>query len=39
MLPETGGMGTVIFVVLGTVAVLGTGVVLFTKKRFAQIAE
>lgn len=39
MLPETGGVGTVIFVVLGTVAVLGTGVVLFTKKRFAQIAE
>ena len=39
MLPETGGVGTVIFVVLGSIAVLGTGVVLFTTKRFAKIAE
>lgn len=39
MLPETGGIGTVIFVVLGTLAVLGAGVLLVTKKRMAMIQE
>ena len=39
MLPETGGMGTVLFVVLGSIAVLGTGVVLFTMKRYSKVAE
>ena len=39
MLPETGGVGTVIFVVLGTLAVLGAGVLLVTKKRMAMIQE
>ena len=39
MLPETGGVGTIIFVVLGTLAVLGTGVLLVTKKRMAMIQE
>ena len=38
-LPETGGMGTVIFVVVGTLAVLGAGVLLVTKKRMAMIEE
>lgn len=39
MLPETGGLGTTIFVVLGGFAVLAAGVVLFAKKRLSQIAE
>ena len=39
MLPETGGMGTVIFVSLGTLAVLGAGVLLVTKKRMAMIED
>ena len=39
MLPETGGIGTVIFIVLGTLAVLGAGVLLVTKKRMAMIEE
>ena len=38
-LPETGGTGTVIFVTLGAIAMLGTGVLLFAKKRMSQIAE
>ncbi len=39
MLPETGGMGTLIFTVVGTLAVLGTGVVLVTKKRMSKIED
>ena len=39
MLPETGGVGTVIFVVIGTLVVLGAGVLLVTKKRMAMIEE
>ncbi len=39
MLPETGGMGTVLFIVIGAVAVLGTGVVLVTKKRMSMIED
>ena len=39
MLPETGGLGTTLFVVLGGAAMLGCGVILFTKKRLSQIAE
>ena len=35
VLPETGGMGTRIFYVLGTVLVLGAGVLLITKKRMS----
>ena len=38
-LPETGGIGTVIFVVVGTLAVLGTGVLLVTKKRMSMIED
>jgi len=34
-LPETGGMGTTLFYVLGGVLVIGAGVVLVTKKRMA----
>lgn len=39
MLPETGGLGTTIFVTLGGAMVLAAGVVLFAKKRMSQIAE
>ena len=39
MLPETGGMGTMIFILIGTVVMLGAGVLLFAKKRMSQIAE
>ena len=39
MLPETGGMGTVLFITIGTIVALGAGVVLVTKKRMANIAE
>ncbi len=39
MLPETGGLGTTIFMTVGGLLVLGAGVILFAKKRMAQIAE
>ena len=39
MLPETGAMGTVLFVTFGTIAVLAAGVLLVTKKRMAMIQE
>lgn len=39
MLPETGGVGTIIFIALGTLAVLGAGVLLVTKKRMNMIRE
>ena len=39
MLPETGGMGTVIFVVIGMIVALGTGVLLVTKKRMSMIED
>ena len=35
-LPETGGIGTTIFYVLGAVLVLGAGIVLVTRKRMAE---
>ncbi len=38
-LPITGGLGSTLFVMLGGIAVLGAGVLLFVKKRMAQIAE
>ena len=34
-LPETGGIGTTIFYVLGTILVLGAGILLITKKRMS----
>jgi len=34
-LPETGGMGTTLFYVLGSILVLGAGVLLITKKRMS----
>lgn len=36
-LPETGGTGTVLFVVIGAVVVVGAGVLLVTKKRMNMI--
>ena len=39
MLPETGGMGTVLFITFGTIAVLATGVLLVTKKRMSMIED
>ena len=39
MLPETGGLGTLLFTVLGGTTALGTGVVLVTKKRMSNIEE
>ena len=38
-LPETGGMGTTLFVTFGAIAVLGTGVLLVTKKRMGMIQD
>lgn len=39
MLPETGGLGTTLFITLGSVMVLGAAVLLFAKKRMDQVAE
>lgn len=38
-LPETGGVGTLLFTLLGGSAVLGSGVLLVTKKRMSRIEE
>jgi len=39
ILPETGGTGTTLFIVIGGAVVLMAGVLLFAKKRMSQIAE
>ena len=39
ILPETGGMGTMLFITFRTLVVLGTGVLLVTKKRMGMIVE
>ena len=39
MLPETGAMGTMMFITFGFVVMLGTGVLLVTKKRMSMIQE
>lgn len=39
MLPETGGLGTVLFLSIGGFVMLAAGVLLFAKKRMSQIAE
>ena len=39
MLPETGGLGVVLFTVLGGGTALGTGAVLVTKKRMSKIED
>ena len=33
LLPSTGGMGTTLFYIFGAILVVGSGVVLITKKR------
>lgn len=38
-LPETGGMGTTLFITCGSIAVLGAGVLLVTKKRMGMIED
>ena len=35
-LPETGGTGTIIFIVVGAVAVIGAGLFLVTNKRMSK---
>lgn len=39
MLPETGAGGTMLFLTLGSVAVLGAGILLVTKKRMSMIED
>ena len=39
MLPETGGMGTMLFIACGSFVVLSAGVLLVTKKRMSMIEE
>ena len=39
MLPETGAMGTTLFITFGMIAVLGAGVLLVTKKRMSMIVD
>ena len=39
MLPETGAMGTAMFITFGMIVVLGTGLLLVTKKRMSMIQE
>lgn len=39
MLPETGGMGTALFITIGAIVVLGAGVLLVTKKRMSMIMD
>ncbi len=39
MLPETGGLGTTLFILIGGVMVICAGVVLVSKKRMSKIAE
>ena len=36
LLPSTGGIGTTIFYVLGTILVLGAGILLVTRKRMSK---
>lgn len=38
LLPDTGGIGTLIFVTIGTILVIGFGVLLVTKLRMAKLA-
>lgn len=39
LLPETGGLGTLLFTLVGGTTALGTGVVLVTKKRMSMIED
>lgn len=39
MLPETGAGGTTLFITLGTILILGTGVLLVTKKRMSMMED
>jgi LPXTG-motif cell wall-anchored protein len=39
MLPETGAGGTVLFITIGAILLLGAGVILVTKKRMSMIQD
>jgi LPXTG-motif cell wall-anchored protein len=39
MLPETGAMGTAMFITFGMFVMLGTGILLVTKKRMSMIED
>ncbi|MBE6638839.1 MAG: isopeptide-forming domain-containing fimbrial protein [Ruminococcaceae bacterium] len=39
ILPETGGFGTTMFITVGTILVLGAGVLLVTKKRMSKLVD
>jgi LPXTG-motif cell wall-anchored protein len=39
MLPETGAMGTTMFITFGMFVMLGTGILLVTKKRMSMIED
>ena len=39
LLPQTGGMGTTLFLAVGAVLVLGAGIILVARKRMSKIAE
>ena len=39
LLPQTGGSGTMVFVLAGALLVLGAGIVLVARKRFSDVAE
>ncbi len=39
VLPETGGFGTVLFTLIGSILIIGAGILLVTKKRMSNIAD
>ncbi len=39
ILPETGGVGTTMFILIGSILVMGTGILLFTKLKMSKIED